>query len=132
MSRWTISSSAIDGQPGRPSWLQQRPSCITAPSVSAGDLAVLGERDVEAERVLERPAHQQRVLHAVAVVGEDPHAGRGELGERRERLAGRPTVMQPAGQHVAQPGPLALAADELDHARASPAAGRCSASPRPR
>ena len=34
MSRWTISSSAIDGQPGRPSRLQHSPSCITAPSVS--------------------------------------------------------------------------------------------------
>ena len=34
MSRYTISSSAIDGQPGRPNVEQQCPSCITAPSVS--------------------------------------------------------------------------------------------------
>ena len=33
MSRCTISSSAIDGHPGRPSRLQHDPSCITAPSV---------------------------------------------------------------------------------------------------
>ena len=33
MSRWSISSSAIDGQPGNPSRLQHDPSCITAPSV---------------------------------------------------------------------------------------------------
>ena len=87
MSRWTISSSAIDGQPGRPSSLQQWPSCITAPSVRRADLAVLGEHDAEPERVLQRPAHQQRVLHAVAVVGEEAHAGGGELGERRQLLA---------------------------------------------
>jgi dihydroorotase len=36
---------------------------------------VLRQHDVQAERVLHRPAHQERVLHAVAVVGEDPHAG---------------------------------------------------------
>ncbi len=53
-----------------------------------GDLAVLGEDDVEAERVLHRPAHQQRVLHAVAVVGEDPHARGDQLAERRQLLAG--------------------------------------------
>ena len=34
MSRWTISSSASAGQPGRPSSLQHLPSCITAPWVS--------------------------------------------------------------------------------------------------
>ena len=90
MSRWTISSSATAGQPGRPSSLQQRPSCITAPAVSAADLAVLGEHDVEPERVLHRPAHQQRVLHAVAVVGEQVDPGRDELGERRQLLP-RPT-----------------------------------------
>ena len=34
MSRNTISSSAIDGQPGRPRREQHEPSCITAPCVS--------------------------------------------------------------------------------------------------
>ena len=34
MSRWTINSSATAGQPGSPSSLQQRPSCMTAPPVS--------------------------------------------------------------------------------------------------
>ncbi len=53
----------------------------------AGDLAVLGERDAETERVLERPTHQQRVLHAVAVVGEQRDTGGRQLGERRQLLA---------------------------------------------
>ena len=52
------------------------------------DLAMLGEDDVEAEGVLHRPAHQQRVLHAGAVVGEQVDAGVGELAERGELLAG--------------------------------------------
>ena len=80
-------------------------------------LAVLGEDDVEPERVLHRPAHQQRVLHAVAVVGEDPHAGGDELGERRQRLArAGPAVMQPAGSTSHSPAASPRAAHELDHA----------------
>ena len=42
-----------------------------------------------ADGVLERAAHQLRVLHAVAVVGEQAHAGGGQLAERGERLARR-------------------------------------------
>ena len=34
MSRWSINSSAIEGQPGTPRCEQHDPSCITAPSVS--------------------------------------------------------------------------------------------------
>ena len=116
MSRWTISSSASAGQPGSPSSLQQRALVHHRPGRQAGDLAVLGEHHVEAERVLHRPAHQQRVLHAVAVVGEDPHAGVDQLGVRGERLA-RPAHRDAAGrQHLAQPGLAALGADELDDA----------------
>ena len=116
MSRWTISSSATAGQPGRPSSLQHWPSCITAPVRQAADLAVLGEDDVETERVLHRPAHQQRVLHAVAVVGEEAHPGVGELGERRQLLA-RPADRDAAGrQHLAQPGRLTLGPHEVDDA----------------
>ena len=84
-----------------------------------GHLAVLGEHHVQAERVLHRPAHQQRVLHAVAVVGEDPHAGGDELAERRQLLPARPTVMQPAGSTSHSPASLALGAHELDDARES-------------
>ena len=49
-----------------------------------GDLAVLGQGDVEGAGVLERMAHQLRILHAVAVVGEQVHAGGGQLAERRQ------------------------------------------------
>ena len=68
-----------------------------------GDLAVLGERDPEAVGVLERPAHEERVLHAVAVVGEDPHAGRGQFGERRQLRPGRPTVIDRRGRTSQSP-----------------------------
>ena len=42
--------------------------------------------------VLERPPHQPGVLHAAAVVGEEPHAEVGQLGHRRQLRArpGRP------------------------------------------
>ena len=117
MSRWTISSSAIDGHPGRPSRLQHVALVHHRAFGEPGHLAVLGERDAEVERVLERPAHQQRILHAVAVVGEEVHAGGGELGERRELLAVAADRDRSRREHVAQPGELALAADEVDHAR---------------
>ena len=55
------------------------------------DLAVLGEHDAEIGGVLDRPPHQERILHTVAVVGEDVHAGIGQFGKRRElrRRGGR-------------------------------------------
>ncbi len=43
------------------------------------DLTVLRQRDVEAVGVFERSTHQQRILHTVAVVGEELDASRGEL-----------------------------------------------------
>ena len=49
-------------------------------------LAVLGERDVERGGVLERAAHEPRVLHARTVVGEEAHAQRRHLGQRRQSL----------------------------------------------
>ena len=92
MSRWTISSSAIDGHPGSTEPAAALPFVHHRTLGEAGDLAVLGERDAEAERVLERPPHEERVLDAAAVVGEDPHADRGEFGERGElrRRGARP------------------------------------------
>ena len=55
-------------------------------------LGVLGDDAVEGLDVLERAAHEQRVVHAVAVVGEHPHprAGLGhgaDLGEALTRQA---------------------------------------------
>ena len=60
---------------------------MTAPFVSDGHLAVLGKRDVERSGVLEGVTHQLRVLHAVAVVGEQPYPGGRQLAERRQRGA---------------------------------------------
>ena len=55
-------------------------------------LGVLGDDAVERLDVLQRPTHQHRVVHAVAVVAEDPHPG-GRVGHRAELgelLAGQP------------------------------------------
>ena len=87
MSRCTISSSAIAGQPGRPRWLQHEPSCMTAPLVSEATSQCWASVMPSGSGVLQRAAHQLRVLHAVAVVGEQVHAGRGQLAERRQLLA---------------------------------------------
>ena len=52
-------------------------------------LRVLGDHPVERLDVLQRPAHQQRVGDAVAVVGEhpDPGGGGGHRGQFGEPLA---------------------------------------------
>ena len=79
------------------------------------DLAVLGQRDAEAVGVLERPPHQQRILHAVAVVGEDLDADCREFAEWSQVLPG-PTDRDRTGrQHLAETGAFALAANEIDH-----------------
>ncbi len=78
------------------------------------DLAVLGQGDPEPIGVLEGPTHQERVLHAVAVVGEDPHAGVSEFGERRQLRAGTADGDRPGGQDLAESCSLALAAHEVD------------------
>ena len=88
MSRRTITSSASAGMPGMPE--PARPLAFV--HVAAGGqrvvLAVLGQRDAEARGVLEGAAHEPRVLHAGAVVGEEAHAERRHLRHRRQLLAG--------------------------------------------
>ena len=78
------------------------------------DLAVLGEHDAERLRVLQRAAHQLRVLHAVAVVGEQVHARGAQLAVRRELLAVASDGDAARRQHLAEPGLAALLAHELD------------------
>ena len=59
-------------------------------------LGVLGDQDTQAGGVLERTAHDQRIVHAEAVVGEHPdlpgtgghHAHLGELGARQTHRDG--------------------------------------------
>ena len=68
-------------------------------------LGVLGDHDVERRGVLQRPAHDQRIVHAAAVVGEHPHL-RGRAGHRAE--LGHPLAAQADGDgadrvHVDEP-----------------------------
>ncbi len=82
-----------------------------------GLLRVLGDDTVEGLHVLQRAAHHHRVVDALAVVGEDPDAGRGlvhgaELGEL--------LALQADGDgadrlDVAVAGLLAQPPDLLDH-----------------
>ena len=88
MSRATMASSAAAGMPGRPSRLDQLPSCMAPPAARHVVLAVLGQRDPEPLGVVEGPAHERAVLDAGAVVGEERDAERGQLGQGRQRLAG--------------------------------------------
>ena len=97
-----------------------------------GDLAVLRQRDVEGARVLERVPHQLRILHAVAVVGEQVDSGSSELAERRQRLALAVDGDASGGMDVAQPGAVALGRARTRSRTASPAPARCWASPRSR
>ena len=83
-----------------------------------GLLRVLRDDAVEGLHVLQRAPHQVRVGDALAVVGEDPHAGRG-VGHRAE--LGQPLAGQAHGdradrEHVAVPGLAAQPPDLLDHA----------------
>ena len=87
MSRYTISSSAIDGQPGSPNVGAALALVHDGTLGEPLHLAVLRQHDAEVGGVLERTTHQQRVLDAVAVVGEQVDTGRGQLGQRRELLA---------------------------------------------
>ena len=84
-----------------------------------GLLGVLGDHAVERLDVLERAAHQQRVGHAEAVVGEDPDAG-GGVGHRaqlRQLLAAEADGDGANRADVDVAGLLAQPPDLLDHAR---------------
>ena len=59
---------------------------------SAAVPRVLGDHAVEGLHVLERAAHEHRVGHAVAVVGEHPHSA-GRVGHRAE--FGEPLALEP-------------------------------------
>ena len=62
------------------------------------DLAVLRQRDAEPVGVLERSTHQQRILHAVAVVGEQPARPASASSANGVSVSpARPTVIDPDG-----------------------------------
>ena len=81
-------------------------------------LGVLGDDTVERLDVLQRPAHQHGVVHAVTVVGEDPHPG-GRVGHRTELgqlLAGQADGHGTDGVDVAVAALAAEPPDLLDDA----------------
>ena len=90
-SRATIVSSAVAGQPASPSRDATSPFVRLRARGEPVVLGVLGDHDVERRGVLQRPAHDQRIVHAAAVVGEHPHL-RGRAGHRAE--LGHPLAAQ--------------------------------------
>ena len=104
-SRATIVSSAVAGQPASPSRDGHLPLVRLRAPGEPVVLGVLGDHDVERGGVLQRPAHDQRIVHAAAVVGEHPHL-RGRAGHRAE--LGHPLAAQADGDradrvHVDEP-----------------------------
>ena len=117
-SRATIVSSAVAGQPARPSRDATTPSCACAPPVSRWSSACWAMTTSSARGVLQRPAHDQRIVHAAAVVGEHPHLG-GRAGHRaqlRHPLAAQPDGDRADRVHVDEPHLGAAAAHvQRDH-----------------
>ena len=64
--------------------------------------AVLRQDHAEVGGVLERPAHQRRILHAAPVVGEQAHAELCHLGHRGESIAGTTDGDRSGNAHVTQ------------------------------
>ncbi len=83
-----------------------------------GLLGMLSDHPVECLDILQRPAHQHRVGHAVAIVGEHPHRRR-RRGHRAQ--FGETGTAQPLGDradraHITVPGGLAEPPDLFHHA----------------
>ena len=113
-----IASSATAGQPAQAEHAGQLALVHLRALGQPRLLRVLGDDAVEGLDVLQRPAHQHRVGHAPAVVGEHPHPGR-RVGHRAE--LGQPLPGQPDGDradrpHVAVARLPAEPPDLLDHA----------------
>ena len=107
---------------GRPARQPQPPGHRTLVHLGVlgepGLLGVLRDHAVERLDVLQRAAHQQRVGHAAAVVGEHPDPG-GRVGHRAE--LGQPLASQAQGHgadglHVTMAGLPAEPPHLLDHA----------------
>ena len=92
----TISSSASAGCPAMPEAAGPLPFVHVAAAGQGGVLAVLGQGHAERGAVLQGPSHQAGVLHAGAVVGEQPHAESAISAIGASCWPGRPTVMAPA------------------------------------
>ena len=115
-SRATIVSSAVAGQPGQPELRRDDALVRLRARGEPVVLGVLGDHGVERRGVLQRPAHDDGVVHAAAVVGEHPHPGAG--GGHRAEL-GHPLTREADGDgadrvHVDQPDLLAEAVHVLD------------------
>ena len=82
-SRAMIASSATAGQPRQPEPAGELALVHLGALGEPRLLGVLGDDAVERLDVLQRAAHQHRVGHALAVVGEHPHPG-GGVGHRAE------------------------------------------------
>ena len=95
-------------------------------------LAVVGDRDAEGARVLERGAHELRADHRLAVVAHRHGAGADHLAELGERLALLADRDRADRIDARRAGALRLADDEADRRLVVGDRDRCSASRTPR
>ena len=117
-SRAMIASSATAGQPRRPRTPRQRALVHLRVLGEARLLRVLGDHAVERLHVLQGAPHHHRVVHALAVVGEDPHprGGVGHGAELGELLPPEPDRDGADGLDVAVAGLAPEPPDLLDDA----------------
>ena len=83
----TMISSASAGMPLRPSRALTMPFVHRAARGERRLLAVVGDRNAERARVLERRAHEMRARDRPAVVAHGDRTGADHLAEFGERLA---------------------------------------------
>ena len=115
MSRMAMISSASDGNALEPEPRAHEPFVHRAAVGERRLLAVVGHRDAEGARVLERGAHQVRAHHRLAVVAHRHRAGAhhlAELGERA-RPSGPPRSRR-SGRRAPRRRRCACANDEPD------------------
>ena len=100
------------GPAGQAEAAEHEPSCITAPLVSAATSQCWASVIPSAE-AYSSARRISGILHAVAVVGEQPNAGGRQLAERGQASPARPMAMHPAGTHRTTRR-ARLGVDELD------------------
>ena len=116
MSRWTISSSASAGQPGSPSSLQHRPSCITAPAVRrATSQCWASTMSRPSEYSIARRISSGSCTPLPSSVKIRTPASTSSANGASASPA-RPIVMHPAGSTSHSPAASPWAAHELDDA----------------
>ncbi len=106
------------GPPRKPEFAREHTLVHVRALREARFLSVLSDHTVKSGDVLEGPAHDERIMHAVAVVAEDPHGGcrAGHGADLSELLAGEPDGHGADGPYGCVAVPLSETLHLLDDA----------------